>query len=49
MTPEWVQRIIAMINTVLPASFVGKLEVNCVNGRVGNLVVNQSFKEENSK
>ena len=49
MTPEWVQAIIKEIDLLLPVGFVGKLEVNCVNGHVGNLVVNQSFKKgENS-
>lgn len=49
MTPEWVRRIILKVNENLPKGFFGKLEVNCVNGHVGNVVVSESHKEENSK
>jgi len=49
MTPEWVTRVIKALNMILPRDFVGKIEANCVNGRVGNVNVNQSYKEENPK
>jgi RNA binding exosome subunit len=44
---EWVQQIIKAINTLLPKDFVGKLEVNCVSGHVGNLSVTRSYREDN--
>ena len=47
-TPEWVSRLIRAVNALLPQTFVGKVEVNCVNGHVGNVVVNQSYKEGDS-
>jgi hypothetical protein len=49
MAPEWVRQIIKAVNAAIPKDFIGKLEVNCVNGHVGNVNVNQSYKEENSK
>lgn len=42
---EWVQRIFRAVTPLLPHGFVGKIELNCVNGAIGNIVVNQSHKE----
>lgn len=49
MTPEWVEKLICVITPLLPKHFVGQIEINCVQGAVGNVNLKQSFKKEQSK
>jgi hypothetical protein len=48
-TAEWVQRVRAAILPLVPKTFVGSIEVHCFLGGVANVVIKQSFKEENAK
>lgn len=49
VTPEWVDQIITLITPILPKNFIGQIEINCVQGAVGNVNLKQSFKKEKSK
>ena len=49
MTPEWVDKLIYTITPLLPKNFIGQIEINCVQGAVGNINLKQSFKKEKSK
>jgi len=48
-TAEWVQRVRVAIGPLIPKAFVGTIEVHCFLGGIANVVVKQSFKEENAK
>ena len=46
---DWVQRIIAVIRPLLPAEFVGQIELNVFKGGITTVNVRQSFKADASK
>jgi hypothetical protein len=46
MIPIWIQTIMRLIRPELPKDFVGQVEVNVFKGGISNVVLRQSFKEE---
>jgi hypothetical protein len=46
---EWVMRIMRAVTPLLPKGFVGQIELNCVNGTIGNVNIKQSFRDEQPK
>lgn len=44
--PTWLQSVIATVKREIPKDFVGQVEVNVFKGGVSNVMVKQSYKEE---
>jgi hypothetical protein len=49
ITQEWTEAVQAAVRVLLPATFVGQIEINCFLGNISNITVKQSFKKENAK
>lgn len=47
--PPWLHLFLIAAKPHIPKDFVGQIEVNVFKGGVSNVLVKQSYKEENTK
>jgi len=44
--PEWIQRLAQATGNLIPSAFYGRIEITFKNGRISNVAVTQTFKQE---
>jgi len=45
-TKRLAEAVQAAVRGLIPATFVGQIEINCFLGNISNITVKQSFKKE---
>ena len=48
-SPVWIRQLFEVVRPVIPAGFVGRVEVNVFKGGIANVNVVQSYKGESAK